>query len=244
MPKPLTEKITALFSSMRLAVLLLIILAAVSVIGTFIPQAQDPQIYIQRYGEETYGRLKLFGFIDLYHSWGFRALVAMLGYDSSDELLGIKSTSEIYAHAGERDQVVVEIVVLVQVLLVEVVVVTVVLVAVVVEEPERQGLAVDARQGVVVRLEGVGKHVVRVVDRRVVVRAPGAHRVEMGFQRGDQAVEGGSWLHGHGSTVAPRRAEWHSIHRAAGGDGWRSTRAGVRHATVGRHKGATTSTAS
>jgi len=79
MPKPLTEKITALFSSMRLAVFLLIILAAVSVIGTFIPQARDPQIYIQRYGEGTYTKLRLLGFIDLYHSWGFRAVVAMLG---------------------------------------------------------------------------------------------------------------------------------------------------------------------
>lgn len=79
MPKPFTEKITAFFSSMRLAVFLLIILAAVSVIGTFIPQAQDPQIYIQRYGEDTYAKFRLLGFIDLYHSWGFRAIVAMLG---------------------------------------------------------------------------------------------------------------------------------------------------------------------
>ena len=79
MPKSLPEKITAFFSSMRLAVLLLIILAAVSVVGTFIPQAQDPQIYIQRYGEGTYSKLRLLGFIDLYHSWGFRAIVAMLG---------------------------------------------------------------------------------------------------------------------------------------------------------------------
>ena len=79
MPRPHTEKITTFFSSMRLAVLLLIILATVSVIGTFIPQAQDPQIYIQRYGEATYAKFRLLGFIDLYHSWGFRAIVAMLG---------------------------------------------------------------------------------------------------------------------------------------------------------------------
>ncbi len=79
MPRPLPEKITSFFSSMRLAVFLLIILAAVSVIGTFIPQAQDPQIYIQRYGEDTYTKFRLLGFIDLYHSWGFRAIVLMLG---------------------------------------------------------------------------------------------------------------------------------------------------------------------
>ena len=62
MPKSLPENITAFFSSMRLAVLLLIILAVVLVVGTFIPQAQDRQIYIQRYGEGTYSKLRPSGF--------------------------------------------------------------------------------------------------------------------------------------------------------------------------------------
>jgi len=34
------------------------------------------------------------------------ALVAMLGYDNGEELLGISSTSEIYAHPAEREQII------------------------------------------------------------------------------------------------------------------------------------------
>ncbi len=66
------------FSSLRLAVFLLIILAAVSVFGTFLPQGQEPSFYIGKYGVLDYKYLKLLGVIDLYHSWGFRAITAML----------------------------------------------------------------------------------------------------------------------------------------------------------------------
>ncbi|HLB25743.1 MAG TPA: cytochrome c biogenesis protein ResB [Nitrospirota bacterium] len=79
MPKRIYDRLGRTFSSIGLAVVLLIILAAVSVIGTFIPQAQEPQVYLQRYGEETYRYLRLLGIIDLYHSWGFRLLTALLG---------------------------------------------------------------------------------------------------------------------------------------------------------------------
>lgn len=65
------------FASLRLAVSLLILLAAVSVFGTLIPQGQAPQAYIQRYGEGAYGYLKLTGLIDLYHSWGFRLVTTL-----------------------------------------------------------------------------------------------------------------------------------------------------------------------
>jgi cytochrome c biogenesis protein len=66
------------FSSLRLAVLLLIVLAAVSIFGTFIPQDQQPQFYIQKYGVDVYHDLKLLGLIDLYHSWGFRLVTSLL----------------------------------------------------------------------------------------------------------------------------------------------------------------------
>jgi len=74
----LIEKAVRLFSSLRLAVALLIVLALVSVFGTFIPQEQQTRTYIERYGEETYRLLKTAGMIDLYHSWGFRTLVVLL----------------------------------------------------------------------------------------------------------------------------------------------------------------------
>ncbi|MHB8173117.1 MAG: cytochrome c biogenesis protein ResB, partial [Nitrospirota bacterium] len=66
------------FLSLRLAVFLLIVLAVVSVFGTFIPQGQDPDFYIRKYGVPHYRYLKFLGVIDLYHSWGFRAITALL----------------------------------------------------------------------------------------------------------------------------------------------------------------------
>jgi cytochrome c biogenesis protein len=72
------ERAAALFSSLRLAVVLLVVLASVSAVGTLIPQEQAPQLYLQRYGEDTYHYLKLSGLVDLYHSWGFRALMSLL----------------------------------------------------------------------------------------------------------------------------------------------------------------------
>ncbi len=66
------------FSSLRLAVFLLIMLAVVSVFGTFLPQGQAPSFYIGKYGVHGYKYLKLLGVIDLYHSWGFRAIMSML----------------------------------------------------------------------------------------------------------------------------------------------------------------------
>lgn len=76
--KSLYDRLVKLFSSMKLAVVLLIVLAAVSVIGTLIPQEQDPLVYIHRYGPDNYGYLKAAGLIDLYHSWVFRLLMGLV----------------------------------------------------------------------------------------------------------------------------------------------------------------------
>ncbi len=72
------DRFIRFFSSLKLAVILLIIMAAISVVGTLVPQGQDPTVYVQRYGQAAYERLKFFGIIDLYHSWGFRALITLL----------------------------------------------------------------------------------------------------------------------------------------------------------------------
>ncbi len=66
------------FSSLRLATLLFIFLAVGSILGTVIPQNQDPSIYIKEYGEEGYDWLRYLGFTDLYHSWWFVSLMGLL----------------------------------------------------------------------------------------------------------------------------------------------------------------------
>ena len=56
----------------------MILLAALSVIGTLIPQNAPEQAYLQRYSQETYHILKGLGLFDMYHSWWFIAVLALL----------------------------------------------------------------------------------------------------------------------------------------------------------------------
>lgn len=77
-PREPWDRFVGLFSSLRLAVVLLIILAAVSVVGTLIPQERGTTLYLARYGQGVYRCLKLLGVIDLYHSWGFRVLTGLI----------------------------------------------------------------------------------------------------------------------------------------------------------------------
>lgn len=76
--KKIYKRLVDFFSSLKLAILLLILLAAVSVLGTLVPQEQDPAMYVERYGPDTYGYLRAAGLIDLYHSWGFRLLMSLI----------------------------------------------------------------------------------------------------------------------------------------------------------------------
>lgn len=76
--KSTKNRLVELFSSLRLAIALLIVLALVSIFGTFIPQEQDPAVYAQRYGADYYSLFKNLGLIDLYHSWGFRLLMGLI----------------------------------------------------------------------------------------------------------------------------------------------------------------------
>ena len=68
----------ALFSSLKLTIPLLIVLAVLSVIGTLITQNASEQEYIQRYGETTYKFLKGLGLFDMYHSWWFIGVLVLL----------------------------------------------------------------------------------------------------------------------------------------------------------------------
>jgi cytochrome c biogenesis protein len=67
-----------ILASLRLTIPLLILLAALSVIGTLIPQNAAEQQYLQHYSKETYYILKGLGLLDMYHSWWFILVLILL----------------------------------------------------------------------------------------------------------------------------------------------------------------------
>ncbi len=67
-----------IFSSVKLAIVLLLTLAVTSIVGTIVEQQQDPEKYLREYGETTYKILKFLGFTDVYHSWWYIALLTLL----------------------------------------------------------------------------------------------------------------------------------------------------------------------
>ena len=71
------DKIWKFFSSVKLAVVLLIILAVVSVIGTVIQQNQAPEDYLREYSQGTVELFEALGFFDLYHTWWFVLILLM-----------------------------------------------------------------------------------------------------------------------------------------------------------------------
>jgi cytochrome c biogenesis protein len=65
-------------ASVRLTVLLIALLAASSIIGTLILQNQPERVYVERFGPGLFKFFNAFGLFDLYHSWWFRLLIAVL----------------------------------------------------------------------------------------------------------------------------------------------------------------------
>ena len=72
------DKIWKFLSSVKLAVVLLIILAIVSVIGTVIQQNQPVEEYLKEYSQTTVNLFEMLGFFDLYHTWWFVLLLFLL----------------------------------------------------------------------------------------------------------------------------------------------------------------------
>jgi cytochrome c biogenesis protein len=72
------KRIYDFFSSVKLAIILLLTLAVTSIIGTIIEQQQDPDKYLREYGETTYKIFKFLGFTDVYHSWWYILLLTLL----------------------------------------------------------------------------------------------------------------------------------------------------------------------
>jgi cytochrome c biogenesis protein len=66
------------FASVKLTVMLFLSLAVTSVIGTVIPQNDNPAAYIHEYGEFLYRMFSLLNIFDMYHSWWFQFLIFFL----------------------------------------------------------------------------------------------------------------------------------------------------------------------
>lgn len=71
------KKIFNFLRSMRFGIILLILIAACSALGTVIQQGQNMAYYAQSYGS-FHGAILLLGLDDIYNSWYFVALLALL----------------------------------------------------------------------------------------------------------------------------------------------------------------------
>ena len=72
------SKIWNFFTSVKLTIVLLLSLATTSIIGTLIPQNEDPQDYFQAFGGVFYQLFNLLDLFDMYHSWWFQLLIVSL----------------------------------------------------------------------------------------------------------------------------------------------------------------------
>ena len=77
-----SAELVGLFASIKLAMFLFIMLAMTATIGTVIQQGERPEVYIKEYGEQVYQWFVLLGFTDVYHTWWFTSLLALLCINS------------------------------------------------------------------------------------------------------------------------------------------------------------------
>jgi len=70
-----------LFRSVRFNIWLFLVIALASSIGTFIPQGESSKEYINRFGPKLAPFLSKVGLLDVYHSWWFVALLALMAFD-------------------------------------------------------------------------------------------------------------------------------------------------------------------
>ena len=74
----ITDRLWKTFASVKLTIVLLLVLAGTSIIGTLIPQNEEPIGYVQAFGEFLYRLFALLGLFDMYHSWWFITLILLL----------------------------------------------------------------------------------------------------------------------------------------------------------------------
>ncbi|OCC14571.1 Cytochrome c-type biogenesis protein Ccs1/ResB [Dissulfuribacter thermophilus] len=65
------------FSSVKLAVVIFIILAIASIVGTIIPQGESLHFYLDRYGPNLFNLIRWLHLDDTYHSWWYLALLGL-----------------------------------------------------------------------------------------------------------------------------------------------------------------------
>ncbi len=77
-PNSFFDGVWKFFTSVKLTVIVLLSLAATSVIGTVIPQNESNAAYFQEYGEVLYRIFHALSIFDMYHSWWFQFLLLVL----------------------------------------------------------------------------------------------------------------------------------------------------------------------
>ena len=73
-----TDRIWNFFTSLKLVILLLLILSALSVAGTIIEQNKPLQEYYRFFKPSTVDLFNKLGLLDMYHSWWFISCLALL----------------------------------------------------------------------------------------------------------------------------------------------------------------------
>ena len=77
--EPLFKQAWDFFASVKLAIIVLILIAATSIIGTIIPQNATDSFYFHKYGEFLYKLFLILDFYDMYQAWWFLLLLLLLG---------------------------------------------------------------------------------------------------------------------------------------------------------------------
>jgi cytochrome c biogenesis protein len=72
------NRIWKFFASVKLTIFLLLTLAATSIIGTVIPQNEDPEAYMRAFGAVLFRLFTILDLFDMYHSWWFQLLITLL----------------------------------------------------------------------------------------------------------------------------------------------------------------------
>lgn len=77
-PKGFAGDVYDFFCSVKLSIVVLIALALTSIFGTVVEQGKDPAAYVEAYGEGVGKVIQLLNLGDMYHSWWFLVLLALL----------------------------------------------------------------------------------------------------------------------------------------------------------------------
>ncbi|MCK5098354.1 MAG: cytochrome c biogenesis protein ResB, partial [Desulfobacteraceae bacterium] len=76
--KPFSKQIWDFFASAKLAIIVLILIAATSIIGTLIPQNAADSFYLHNYSDFAFKLFSMLDFFDMYHAWWFLLLLFLL----------------------------------------------------------------------------------------------------------------------------------------------------------------------